>query len=164
MIRRMTQQDFDFIYGLYMHPQVNKYLLYEPMPETEFMPIFDDLLQKEVIYIFENGGLSAGMFKLVPYTHRSSHVAYFGGLAIHPSRSGKGLGSLMMKEILEYAKKTGMLRVELSAAVINEKAVRLYEKAGFQKEGILRKYTHLKIENQYQDEVMMAWINDNQSS
>ena len=160
MIRRMTHQDFDFIYGLYMHPQMNKYLLYEPMPETEFMPIFDDLLQKEVIYIFENSGSAAGKFKLVPCTYRSSHVAYLGGLAIHPSHSGKGLGSLMMKEILEYAKKTGMLRVELSAAVINEKAIRLYEKAGFQKEGILRKYTHLKMENQFLDEVMMAWINE----
>jgi len=160
MIRRMTQQDFDFIYELYMHPEVNKYLLYEPMPETEFTPIFAELLQKEVIYIFENGGVAAGMFKLVPYTYRSSHVAYLGGLAIHPSRSGKGLGSLMMKEILDYAKKTGLLRVELSAAVINEKAIRLYEKAGCQKEGILRKYTHLKKENQFLDEVMMAWINE----
>ena len=160
MIRRMTQQDFDFIYELYMHPQVNKYLLYEPMPDVEFMPIFTELLQKEVIYIFENNGVEAGMFKLVPYTYRASHVAYLGGLAIHPSRSGRGLGSIMMKEILDYAKEKGMLRIELSAAVINEKAIRLYEKAGFQKEGILRKYTHLKMENQFLDEVMMAWINE----
>jgi len=160
MIRRMSQQDFEFIYELYMHPEVNKYLLYEPMPETEFTPIFADLLQKQIIYIFENTGSAAGMFKLVPYTYRASHVAYLGGLAIHPSRSGKGLGSLMIKEILDYAKKTGVLRVELSVAVINEKAIRLYEKAGFQKEGILRKYTHLKKENQFLDEVMMAWINE----
>ena len=101
MIRRMSQQDFDFVYGLYMHPEVNKYLLYEPMTEIEFTPIFADLLQKEIIYIFENAGAAAGMFKLIPYTHRSSHVAYLGGLAIHPSLSGKGLGSIMMKEILE---------------------------------------------------------------
>ena len=109
-------------------------------------PIFADLLQKEIIYIFENAGAAAGMFKLIPYTYRSSHVAYLGGLAIHPSLSGKGLGSIMMKEILDYAKKTGILRIELSAAVINEKAIRLYEKAGFEEEGILRKYTHLKKE------------------
>jgi RimJ/RimL family protein N-acetyltransferase len=160
MIRRMAQQDFEFIYELYMHPEVNKYLLYEPMPETEFTAIFADLLQKQVIYIFEHTGSAAGMFKLVPYTYRASHVAYLGGLAIHPSRSGKGLGSLMMKEILDHAKKTGVLRVELSAAVINEKAIRLYEKAGFQKEGILRKYTRLKKENQFLDEVMMAWVNE----
>src|SRR4030095_1753453 len=134
MIRRMTRQDFDFVYELYMHPEVNKYLLYEPMPEKEFTPVFDDLLQKEVIYIFENNGSAAGMFKLIPYTYRASHVVYLGGLAIHPSRSGKGLGSIMMKEILDYAKEKGMLRIELSAAVINEKAIRLYEKAGFQKE------------------------------
>jgi putative acetyltransferase len=156
----MTQQDFDFIYELYMHPEVNKYLLYEPMPEKEFAPIFAELLQKEIIYVFENAGSAAGMFKLIPYTHRSSHIAYLGGLAIHPALSGKGLGSIMMREILGYAKEKGFLRVELSAAVINEKAIRLYEKAGFFREGILRKYTYLKKENQFLDEVMMAWVND----
>jgi len=160
MIRRMTQQDFDFIYGLYMHPEVNKYLLYEPMPQKEFTPIFAELLQKEIIYLFENAGLAAGMFKLIPYTHRSSHIAYLGGLAIHPSHSGKGLGSIMMKEIIDHAKEKGFLRIELSAAVINEKAIRLYEKAGFFKEGILKKYTYLKKENKFLDEVMMAWVND----
>ena len=160
MIRRMSQQDFDFVYGLYMHPEVNKYLMYEPMTETEFAPIFADLLQKEIIYIFENGGLAAGMFKLIPDTYRSSHVTYLGGVAILPSLSGRGLGSIMMKEILDYAKKTGTLRIELSAAVTNEKAIRLYEKAGFEKEGILRKYTYLKKENKFLDEVMMAWITD----
>ena len=160
MIRKMTQQDFHFIFELYMHPEVNKYLLYEQMPEAAFTPIFADLLQKQIIYIFETAGVAAGMFKLNRYSYRTSHVAYLGGLAIHPSRSGKGLGSQMMKEIMDYAKEQGILRIELSTAVINEKAIRLYEKAGFQKEGILRKYTYLKKENQYLDEVMMAWINE----
>ena len=160
MIRTMTLQDFDFIYELYMHPQVNKYLLYEPMSGEEFRDIFDDLLKKEIIYIFEDKGQLAGMFKLVSYTHRASHVAYLGGLAIHPSYSGKGLGSVMMKEILAHAKKQDFLRIELSAATINEKAIHLYEKAGFQKEGILRKYTYLKKENQFLDEVLMVWIDE----
>ena len=160
MIRKMTQQDFHFIYELYMHPSVNRFLLYEPMPEAVFKPIFADLLQKQIIYIFERDGESKGMFKLVPYTHRSSHVAYLGGLAIHPSCSGKGLGTQMMKEIKDLAKEKGIQRIELSTALINENAIRLYEKAGFQKEGILRKYTYLEKENQYLDEVMMSWLNE----
>jgi len=158
MIRKITEEDFDFIYELYMHPQVNKYLLYEPMPAAEFKAIFTDLLNKEIIYIFENNGISAGMFKLIPFTHRSSHIAYLGGLAIHPSFSGQGLGFIMLKEILAYAKRLGLLRIELSVAAINEQAIRLYEKAGFEKEGILRKYTHLEKENVFLDEIMMAWF------
>ena len=160
MIRKITPQDFHFIYELYMHPEVNKYLHYEPMPEAAFTPIFTDLLQRQIIYIFETNDAPAGMFKLDPNTHRSGHVAYLGGLAIHPSQSGKGLGSQMMKEIKTYAKERGFLRIELSTALVNEKAIRLYEKAGFQKEGVLRKYTYLQQENQFLDEVMMAWIDE----
>ena len=160
MIRKMTQQDFHFIYELYMHPAANKYLLYEPMPEAAFNPIFADLLQKQMIYVFEIDGEPTGMFKFVPYTHRSSHVAYLGGLAIHPSCSGKGLGSQMMTEIKDLARDKGIRRVELSTAVTNENAIRLYEKAGFRKEGILRQYTYLQKENQYLDEVMMSWLNE----
>ena len=38
-----TSEDFDLIYGLYMHPAINPYLLYEQMEKGEFQPIFDDL-------------------------------------------------------------------------------------------------------------------------
>jgi len=158
MIRKITEEDFDFIYELYMHPGVNRYLLYEPMPATEFKVIFTDLLNKDIIYIFKDKGISAGMFKLIPLTYRSSHVAYLGGFAIHPSFSGQGLGFIMLKEILAYAKELGLLRIELSVAAINEKAIRVYEKAGFEKEGVLRKYTHLKKENVFLDEIMMSWL------
>lgn len=158
MIRKITGQDFDFIYELYMHPQVNPYLLYDPMTVHEFKDIFADLLDKNIIYIFENDGIASGMFKLISLTYRTSHIAYLGGVAIHPSFGGKGLGYAMLKEILSYAKELGFLRVELSATITNEKAIRLYEKAGFEKEGILRKYSHLKKENLFLDEVMMSWL------
>ena len=160
MTRKMTQQDFHFVYELYMHPEVNKYLLYEPMSEAVFNPIFADFLEKQIIYIFEVAGQPAGMFKLVPYSHRTSHVAYVGGLAIHPSHSGKGLGSQMMSEIKDLAKEKGMRRIELSTSVINDRAIHLYEKAGFQKEGILRKYSYLETENRFLDEVMMSWLDE----
>jgi hypothetical protein len=65
MIRRATQNDFDFIYKLYMHPQVNSYLLYKPMDAAAFKPIFDDLLAKGIKYIFEQKGKSIGMCKLL---------------------------------------------------------------------------------------------------
>jgi len=160
MIRKATTSDFDFIYSLYMHPQINPYLLYEMMDVAEFKPIFDELFNKDVLYIFEDNNTAVGMFKLVPLLYRNTHIAYLGGLAIHPSFAGKGHGLTMLNEITAYAKQQGFLRVELSVATINEKAIRLYEKVGFVKEGIFRKYTYLKSENRFLDEVMMAWLSE----
>ncbi len=158
MIRRATAVDFNFVYQLYMHPQVNPFLLYEPMDAESFRPIYDELLQRGVKYIYASNGVSTGMFKWVPETYRSSHIAYLGGLAIHPSYAGKGHGLKMMEEIIQFGKQLGFLRIELSTAVTNEKAIHLYEKAGFEKEGILKKYTRMEKENVFLDEVMMAYL------
>jgi L-phenylalanine/L-methionine N-acetyltransferase len=163
MIRKATAPDFDFIYSLYMHPQVNPFLLYEMMDATSFKPIYDDLLAKDIKYVFEENGNAVGMFKLIPLTYRTSHITYLGGLAVHPAFAGKGCGLTMLKEIMAYAKQQHFLRVELSVASINERAIHLYEKAGFVKEGVLRNYTYLKSENKFLDEVMMAWIEPSKS-
>jgi putative acetyltransferase len=100
------------------------------------------------------------MFKLAPLTHRTDHIAYLGGVAIHPDFAGKGLGDYMLREILALAKQSGLLRIELSTATINDRAIRLYEKTGFQKEGVLRRYTHLKSEGRFLDEVLMSCLLD----
>ena len=158
MVRNITAADFDYIYGLYMHPQINPYLLYEIMDKNSFQPIFNELLEKDIVYIYEENNKAVGMFKLVQLEHRSSHVGYLGGLAIHPDFAGKGYGKKMMEAIIELGRQINLLRIELSADVINEKAVSLYEKTGFVKEGILKKYTWLKNENKFLDEVMMAYL------
>jgi putative acetyltransferase len=64
----------------------------------------------------------------------------------------------MMQDIIDYVKQNGFLRIELSVASINEKAIRLYERAGFVKEGVLKKFTYLKSEDKFLDEVMMAYL------
>ena len=56
MTRKATQNDIQFIYDLYMHPQVNPFLLYENMDLEQFRPIYQDLLADGVKYIFEENG------------------------------------------------------------------------------------------------------------
>ena len=158
MVRSAVSSDFNFIYALYFHPDINPYLLYEMMEKTDFQAVFDALLSNNNLYIFEVEGEKAGMFKLVPMTHRTSHIVYLGGVAVHPQFSGRGFGKQMMLEIIDLCQQQGILRIELSAATINEKAIKLYEKVGFQKEGVLRKYTHLKSKNQFLDEVLLSYL------
>ena len=64
----------------------------------------------------------------------------------------------MLNEIIKFARRQGFLRIELSVANTNERAIHLYEKAGFQKEGTLKKYSFLKKENKFLDETLMAYL------
>ena len=91
MIRTATKTDFDYLYSLYMHPEINPWLLYEMMSADAFRPIMEDLLQKKALYIYEQEGKAVGMFKLVPMKFRNSHIMYLGGVAIHPDHAGKDM-------------------------------------------------------------------------
>lgn len=158
MIRNITAGDFDFIYGLYMHPEINPFLLYEMMDANSFKPVFDDLLARDIIYVVEAEKKRVGMFKLIQQQHRNSHIAYVGGVAVHPDFAGKGYGRIMMNELLELGRRLNILRIELSTATFNDKAIRLYENVGFAKEGVMRKYTHLKSEGRFVDEYLMSYL------
>ena len=156
MHRLAEASDFDFIYRLYMHPVINPWLLYEMMEETEFRPIFEELVAKKCLFVYYEGTEMIGMFKLVPQKYRNSHIIYLGGIGIHPDYWGKGYGSKMLKEVVELIKTMGYSRVELTVATVNAQAIRTYEKVGFTNEGTLEKYTYLKSENRFIDEQVMA--------
>jgi L-phenylalanine/L-methionine N-acetyltransferase len=132
--------DIPFLYSLYFHEVVNPWLLYDPMTKTEFTPIITELLDLKIKYVFEHDGVPVGMFKLIPSRFRSAHVGYLGGLAIHPDYMGMGLGKAIFEAIFEEAKLKHLSRIELSVGVTNDKAISLYTKVGFEKEGRLRNY------------------------
>ena len=160
MVRQAHSDDYDFMQELYFHPLINPFLLYEMEEIDNFPTIFKDLMSKNLLYIFEVEGKKAGMFKLVPFPYRTTHLVYLGGVAMHPNFMGKGLGVKMMKDIIDFSVKSGFNRIELSTATTNDKALHLYEKVGFQREGVLRRYTYLKSENRYLDEVVMSYLAD----
>jgi ribosomal protein S18 acetylase RimI-like enzyme len=158
MIRKAAKEDFDFIYSVHIHPRVNRFLFYEIMSAEEFEIIFNDLLKQDILYVYQEDNILKGMFKLIPKHYRSSHIVFLGGVAIHPSFSGVGCGQRMLSEIILLGKQLGFLRMELGVSAINEKAIHLYEKAGFQKEGLLKKIIYLKNENLFLDDIIMAYL------
>jgi putative acetyltransferase len=105
-------------------------------------------------------GKPVGMSKLVPMQHRNSHIVYLGGVAIDPAAGGKGYGAIMLQQVIDYAVKMGSLRIELSVATNNKRAIGLYQKLGFVQEGLFKKFSYLKSENIYLDEIFMAWIKE----
>jgi putative acetyltransferase len=83
---------------------------------------------------------------------------YLGGVAIHPDHAGKGYAKEMILDATDLVKNLGFTRIELTVATSNHKAISLYEKCGFNTEGILKNYTFLASQNRYIDEQVMAFI------
>ncbi len=82
------------------------------------------------------------------------------GLSLLPEWRGKGIGPELMKRGIDWAKQTGIIRrIELEVFVYNEKAIRIYERLGFEHEGRRRK-AYFRA-GEYLDTLRMAlWIGD----
>jgi putative acetyltransferase len=92
---------------------------------------------------------------------RRRHAAMF-GLAVIGHAQGKGVGSALLKAMIDYADSwTTFLRIELTVYADNAKAIALYKKFGFEQEGVLRNYS---LRNgRFEDVLTMARFNPNQA-
>ncbi|MFL0269355.1 GNAT family N-acetyltransferase [Candidatus Clostridium radicumherbarum] len=80
------------------------------------------------------------------------------GIMVHKDYQNMGVGIALMQAIMDIADNWLMLiRVELSVFEDNVKAIHLYEKFGFQKEGLKRLAAIRK--GKYENEYIMARIN-----
>ena len=90
--------------------------------------------------------------------HRTSHSAYIGGFGISPKFQNQGLGTKIMQVTIAKLKDEGVKRIELIVESDNPRAIRLYEKLGFEKEGTLRKFFKRVEQNTYVDDFYMAFL------
>lgn len=61
------------------------------------------------------------------------------GMAVAAPWRGKGVGTVLLRACIEWARSTGGHKITLEVWPHNDAAVRLYEKFGFEREGLLRK-------------------------
>lgn len=76
--------------------------------------------------------------------------AHITNIAIHPKYRERGLGSYLVKSMIEYTKNLGIYRMTLEVRKSNLTAQRLYEKFNFKSAGIRPKYY-----NNQEDAVIM---------
>src|SRR5207245_9793235 len=74
---------------------------------------------------------------------------------IHEEFQNAGLGTTMMMRSNELAKDQGLHRLGLTVVADNHRAIKVYEKVGFKKEGTARD-TFYGDDERYHDEVQMG--------
>jgi RimJ/RimL family protein N-acetyltransferase len=92
------------------------------------------------------------MFR-IPYERRKGVADLF--IYIHQDFQNVGLGTVMMRRAIELAKEGGLHRIGLSVVADNHRAIKVYEKVGFKREGVARE-TFYGDDHCYHDEVEMG--------
>lgn len=85
--------------------------------------------------------------------NRVAHTAYV-VVGILKEYTNHGIGTEFFKRLNQWAKETGVQRLELTVVCENENAVHLYEKSGFQIEGTKR--NSVLVDGMFLDEYYMA--------
>ena len=78
------------------------------------------------------------------------------GMGVLKEYRGQGIGERLARAALQQARTIGLERVELDVYASNEAAIKLYEKLGFEVEGVHRRAR--KLDGQYDDLVSMALL------
>lgn len=87
---------------------------------------------------------------------RRQHVGTV-GIMVHRDYQNMGVGTALMETVLDLADNWLMLvRVDLEVFSDNERAIHLYEKLGFEREGLLR--SSAVRNGRYVDELVMARV------
>jgi len=83
----------------------------------------------------------------------SAHVADL-GLMVAADARGQGIGTALLQAAVEWARGSGVRKLELHVFPWNEPAMRLYEKFGFEREGYRK--AHYRRDGEDVDAILMA--------
>ena len=145
-VRRARIDDAAAIAAIMGDPSVYPGLMQMPhaSEEQQRARLADSLApgKADLLLVAERGGElvgSAGMHPVGPSPRRRHVMAI--GISVRADAQGQGVGSALMQAMCDYADRwIGLLRLELSVYVDNERAIALYRRFGFEVEGRLRGY------------------------
>jgi len=109
------------------------------------------------VYVAERDGDGAivGRLSLARDAHpASAHVADL-GLMVAVDARRQGVGRALLEAAVEWARGTGVQKLELHVFPWNEPAIALYERFGFEREGFRK--AHYRRGDEFVDAVLMAY-------
>jgi RimJ/RimL family protein N-acetyltransferase len=158
-IRRAIQEDAEIIIaGIEAVCAENIFFVTERfLPDAQWEAVLyrPDTIPDHLLVVAEIGGEFVGCGNLFPGPEgrKDRHVANLGMYIFKPYRE-KGIGTHMLAWMLDWAKEADLGKITLAVLATNQRAIRLYQKFGFEVEGIRRK--QYRIGNEYVDSILMA--------
>lgn len=119
----------------------------------------NDPVPSRVVYVgMMDDTTACGHIELgaINYDNESASICR---VLVAPELRGRGVSFPMVEEVLRVGfRDLGLRRIDLRVYSFNTPAIRCYEKAGFVREGLLRKAQ--KVGEQYWDTVLMAILRE----
>ena len=85
---------------------------------------------------------------------RNRHLATVEGLAVIHGRRGMGVGRSLLRRAESWARKRGVVRLDLGVMAGNREALALYRSEGFVEEGIRSRA--FRVKDRFVDQIMMV--------
>ncbi|MCE3254847.1 MAG: putative N-acetyltransferase [Rickettsiaceae bacterium] len=153
-ITKAEEQDFDGVYEILMHEDVNPFMNYPIIEKSDFQKIWSEFFSR--LYVWKEEEEIFGIVAITKGTHRVKHIAYIEKLAINQSLNRKGLGTIFFSEVINSLAKEGITKIELNVETDNTRAISFYKKLGFEIEGTRK--NALDREGEFIDNYSMAKI------
>jgi RimJ/RimL family protein N-acetyltransferase len=124
-----------------------------PMEKIQW--VRDGFQRGEFFFVCDESDDFLGMFRLLPVDElywdekgREPNVRYVHSLVIATGHSGKGIGALILKKIIENLRNEGIESLRLDCDSSNSRLCQYYEDQGFKKVGT--KVTPYSVNNLYE--------------
>jgi RimJ/RimL family protein N-acetyltransferase len=126
-------------------------------PRADFDAFVRDSVTHDLVqFIALDGNRVVGWADIFPaWADAVKHCGSLGMGLLEPYR-GQGLGERLLQACLVKAQAKGMTRIELQVRSDNERAIRLYERMGFAREGTLRRA--MRFDGAYYDALQMSLL------
>ncbi|ALX49623.1 acetyltransferase [Lentibacillus amyloliquefaciens] len=159
IIRPIEVEDAEKILKLNKRIDASGFMLHEPGERKTTACQQKEAIEKitleerSVFFVAEaDGHLTGFIAAFGGKLKRNKHSAYL-ALGVHDGFYGQGIATSLITKVFEWADDTDISRLELTVIKDNEKAIKLYQKMGFQIEG--EKVHSLMIDGQPANEYYM---------
>jgi RimJ/RimL family protein N-acetyltransferase len=165
VLREFRAEDISGIRAWCNDPQITRYLSgrhTKPIPWEQSAEELDRFLRGDaggvnLVVAQKEGGRYMGQVSLFMIDHQARKAEL--AIVLGPESVGQGYGSEAMRLLVAFGfDQINLNRIYLTVNAQNARAIRLYERSGFVREGVLRQDRYYN--GQYEDVLMMSILRE----
>jgi len=165
VIRKIRKEDVRrFVDFLIKLDRESDFLMYDPGEREKYyekqakdFETFSEADNRTILLAMKQHSIVGYLLIVQGALNRNRHSAYL-AMGVLKKYQGQGIGTKLLQSGKKWAKKRGIIRLELTVMQHNLPAIRLYTKLGFVCEGMKKK--SLKVNDQWINELYMACFLD----